>query len=72
MRRPKETNDCRFDFYFEQFAEPGDKPHITVYHGDNCYEAPNAYDPGDQIKLMIRDAKWLLRAAAWLKQEYKK
>lgn len=72
VHRPKEDEDHRFDFYFEQFSEPKDKPIITVYVGENCYESLNAYDPGDQIKMMIRDANWLLQAAAWLKKEYKK
>lgn len=72
MRRPKQSEDHRFDFYFEQFSEPQDKPHITVYVGENCYESPNAYDPGDQIKTMRKDANWTLKAAAWLEKEYKK
>lgn len=71
-KKPKQTTDRWFDEYFEQFSESGDKPIITVHCGENCYEPANAYDPGDQIKQMESDAKWLLQASAWLKKEYKK
>lgn len=70
-RRPVCSEERRFDFYYEQFSEPGDRPRITVHLADNCYESPNAYDPGDQIKMMEKDGKWLLQAAAWLKEQYK-
>lgn len=71
-KKPKCNNYRWIDLYCEQFSQKGDKPKMTVYCWDNVYEAPNAYDPGDQIKEMERDAKWLLQAAAWLKKEYKK
>lgn len=67
--KPKQSEDTYFDIFFDHFAEPTDKPNITVYVGDNCYEATSPYDRADQIKEMRRHAQWLLKAADWL--EYK-
>jgi len=72
VRRPKFDDDKFIDFYFEQFSEVGDKPLKTVHFYGEGYYPVNAYDPGDQLKQMRSDAKWLLQCADYLQKEYSK
>lgn len=67
-RRPIQTEDMFFDYYWEQFSEPNDKPIITAIINDDGFTVnPNRTEESkEELKRMKKLHKWLGRAIEFL------
>jgi hypothetical protein len=72
VRRPRGIeNVAFFDFYWEQFSEPGDKPTITAIIEDDSFTITPKWPEKskEELKRMKRIYSWLGRAIAYLEQK---
>lgn len=61
VNKPKadENFGCIIDISYEQFAESGDEPDISISVDDNIYDESCS-------KLLRKQAQFMLKAADWL------
>jgi hypothetical protein len=69
VRKPKDIDGCHLELYWEQFAEPGDKPNITTHVEGDCFVFRANHPDKSELKRMRDLAKWISRAADYIERQ---
>jgi hypothetical protein len=75
MRRPDLPDDMHLDFYWEQFAEPGDGPEINFHNNNDLYEFLPDMTKSElkkELKRLKKDGEALIKASNYLENYLKK
>ena len=64
VRKPKDCSEATWDFYYQQFSEPGDEPDITLNIEDDCYTPTK-----DDVKRLRKFIRFLDKAANYLESK---